>query len=287
MLWTPSSEFQLYVTNVADGTQPDFNTVGTQITAGVLNTKGSYTELISGASVTADVYAMEIVVTQFAVGATVSGVLIDIGIDPANGGSYTVLINNLMGANAGVPATTENGGVHYFFPLFLKAGTQVGARCQSNTASQTGNVAVTLYCKPSRPELVRTGSYVTTFGAATATSLGASLTPGTVSEGTYLDINGADTTLPYWFWQYGIGCNDTTMSNSTLFVDLAVGDATNKHTVIRNNLVMTSTSETVTKWNSLPQGYHEVPAGIRVYGRAQLGGTLDSNYHMCAYAVGG
>lgn len=288
MLWTPSSEFQLIISNVADGSQPDFNNLGTTITAaGSINTKGSYTELIGGASVTHDVYAIDIIISQFGVGATASGVLIDIGVDAANGGSYTALINNLMGANAGVAANTENGPLAYHFPLRINAGTQIGARCQSNTASQAGQIWINLYCKPKRPELVRCGSFVTTFGADTATSLGTAVTPGTVAEGTYVDLAGGDTTVPHWFWQYGIGCNDTTMSNSTLFVDIGVGDGSSKHLVIKNNLVMTTTSEVVCKWPTLPQGYYDAPAGVRVYGRAQLGGTLDSNYHMAAYAVGG
>lgn len=289
MLWTPSPEFQLIISNLADGTQPDFNVEGTSITAGgSTNTKAaSYTELLGGAAVTHDVYAIEIYLSQFGVGNTSTGTLVDIGVDPANGGSYTALINNLMGSNAGVSATTENGGLHYYFPLFIAAGTQIGARCQSQTASLNGYVLINCYCKPKRPELVRCGSYVTTFGANTGTSLGTAVTPGTASEGGWADIAGADTTVPHWFWQYGIGVNDQTMSNSLLFCDLAVGDASNKHLVIKNNRVITSTSETVTKWPTLPQGYYDVQAGVRVYGRAQLGGTLDSSYHMTAYAVGG
>lgn len=293
MLWTPPGPcFQSVVTNLTG--RPVFNS-GTAITAGASNAKGSYTEIINGASVTFDVYAISIDFRDGVTSADNCEIFVDLGVDYSNGGSYSVFIANLQAGHAtnfdgGVAAAGAVGGIPYYFPLFFPSGTQFGMRAQTNdNTTKTVRAIIHLYGRPKYPHLARVGAYVDTFGANTTTTLGATVTPGTTSEGAWADISGADTTKEYWFWQMGMSFADTSMTNVGIyFQDLGVGDASNKHMVFEDIDWVTNANECLAKNGSRNRdGYYEVGAGVRPYIRAQCSGTPDASMNCCVYAVGG
>lgn len=292
-LWTPPGPcFQGIVSNFTGRPGLGF---GTTHTSGVSNSKAAaYTEILAGASLTFDAYAFEIIVSGVMKAADNSQCLMDIGIDNAAGGSYTELVNNLQVSNAtymdgGDSAGGSIGGISYYFPLFIPAGTQIGVRAQTNDNTAVTTIAyIKLYGLPKYPELARAGSYCDTFGALTASSLGTAITPGTTDEGAWADINGADTTKPYWYWEYGMGIADTTTAAIRIYcADLGVGDASNKFVVRLDEQWGGGDNECLTRRSHPGAGYYEAPVGVRPYVRAQSSAALETNYTSCVYAVGG
>jgi hypothetical protein len=278
------NEWGIEIPSVALGTRPA-TTFGTSVTPGN-NTYGSYAQLIAGASVVDECQEIEIVVGAVSVSGTARDCIVTIGFDPAGGTSYTDKISDLVCG----PASRMGGGdgqgpVFFKFPLRVPAGTSIGAKASVNSATVT---AIRVYCvlrgRPSRPDLIRVGSFVQTFGANTAASNGTSITPGTASRGTFVQM-GSSLTVPIWYWEFGYGVDDATMAQAEIEVDVALGDATNKRNVIQSGKVWTNNIECISKH---AQGRHAIGAvGDNVYLRAQSSNTPDSNNSAAVYGVGG
>ena len=99
--------------------------IGASVTPGN-NTYGSYSSIMSGATVTDDVYGLWIIVNTGFVSGSARDIIITIGLDPAGGTSFSDWITDLAGSCASnYGGATSAGGVKYFFPLFIKAGTAV------------------------------------------------------------------------------------------------------------------------------------------------------------------
>lgn len=280
-----SNEWGLIISSVADGTRPA-SPFGTIVTPGT-NSYGSYVSLISGASVTADIFEIWINIESVAVSGAAHDSLVTIGVDPAGGSSFTDLISDLLGGCAGSYAsgTAGAGGVWYRFPLKIQAGTSVGAKGSRSNGTQGFGVHCVLFGKPTRPELVRAGSFVRTFGSNPSGSNGTSITPGTTSEGAYVDLGTLADTL--WFWEVGIGVGNSATNTNTYHVDVAIGNASNKKTVINNLPFRTSTSEDITKGPGAG-GYLTGINGDHVYARAQVGPNgVVGGVTVAAYGVGG
>lgn len=279
------------LSTVPDGTRAD-SAQGVSITPG-FNAYGSYAQVLGATS--EDGYELEILINSAAVESEARDCLVTIGFDPAGGSSYTGLggvagneIADLIGSCAsaflGVAAP---GGVVYRFPLFIPAGTSIAAKASVNNATVgTLYVAVRVRIRPTRPELLRVGRFVRTFGATTASSSGTAVTPGGASEGAYVQL-GAALTEVLWDWEVGLGVNSDTMLNTLHQVDVAVGDASNKHIVIaaaefRQNIV-----ETIGKPAVLRSPF-EAAIGDLVYARVQSGpNNANSGTSVAVYGVGG
>jgi hypothetical protein len=277
------NEFAKVIRSVADGTQPAA-AYGTSVTPGN-NSYGSYASVIAGASVTDDVFGIYIQVCANTTSTAARDTILTIGLDPAGGTSFTDTINHLLVSCAGLYFGAASGpGVSYFFPLFIKAGTSIGAKASVNNATVgTLRCSVRLLCQPSRPELVRVGSFVTTFGDTVASSTGTAVTAGTASEGTYTQL-GSALASPLWFWQLGVGANSGTMENNALHADLGLGDASNKRTIITNDDTFTTSAEALIATHV--GAYANGATGDLVYGRLQHAGS-GAYYSMMAYGVGG
>lgn len=285
-----SNEFQLVVESIADGTQPNF-TNGTSITPGN-NTYGSYTSVLSGASLTDDAYGIEVWFNSGNVDSAARDGIATIGFDPAGGTSFGGLagvtnneISHLLWSCAGDMRNAAMGPVWYYFPLFIKAGTSIGCKASVNNATVgTVNCFVRLHCKPTRPELVRSGTFVRTYGATVGSSTGTSVTPGAASEGTYTELGTLADAI--WYWEYGVGINNAGFTANCQFTDIAIGDASNKKRVIANGVSMSSQSEV----NCKPAmgAYGSGVSGDKVYGRMQVGDNAAmTGYSLIAYGVGG
>ena len=147
------------------------------------NTKGANTAMLG--ALAQDCYGLSITFSGGNTTTVVRRMMTDILIDPAGGTSWSVLIANLY-ANSPCLGTAGAFGYHYYFPVYLSAGTAVGAAHQDLVATtQALRVGIRAYGKPSRPELIRCGTKVTTIGATTATTTGVAVTPGTNAMGSY------------------------------------------------------------------------------------------------------
>jgi len=287
MLWAPTCEFLWRESNLNG--RPVTGTQGVSITPGN-NTKGSWVEILADTVITQDVYWIEICISSIAVSASAKDSIVDIGFDPTGGTTWAVLIADLFASDAApYGGSNSSGGVWYAFPLFIKAGTALAARGSVNNATVgTAQIYVRVYGRPSHPELVRAGSHVDAFGIVAGSSRGTVITPGTTSEGAWTELTGAVTTEDYWYWQCAVGVNDGTMTTSPIHVDLSAGDASLKDVIITDDPWFVYASEAIGHGLAIsPQNWRSVPAGARVYARAQNAGALDAAYSASAYAVRG
>jgi len=279
VLNTLPNEWGLVISSVADGTRPAA-AWGTSVTPGN-NAYGSYVQVLTATS--DETYLMRVTLNSFAVSAAARDALVTIGIDPAGGSSYSDLIVDLVASCA---HTYIAGPVVYEFPLRVPAGATLAAKATVNNATVgTGSVAIELFGRPSRPELVKAGSFVQTFGNVPASSRGTPVTFGTTGEGAWTQI-GSALTVPLWAWEFGMGANNAAIVGNGIHVDIGLGDASNKKVVIPNAYVNTTTVETITKPSAIRPGLGAV--GDIVYARGQAGpGAADTTNSIIVYGTGG
>ena len=256
-------------------------TDGTSTTPGN-NSKGSYSSaIVSAANMANDAWWVEIYVSSGAGSGAARDTLVDIGMDPAGGTSYSVLIPDLLAPNSAPYATF--GGIQYSFPLHIPAGAQLAARTSVNNATG-GNprVAIAVYGRPTRPDMRWKGKYVEALGITAASSNGTTITSGTTSDGSWTSLGTASFDSSYV--EVGFGINDSTMSALGYHMDVSHGASGGDVADLSDVLASTTAAEQVTKYPS-GQTYCNVPAGTTVYGRMQCSGTPDSGLSMAAYLV--
>lgn len=283
MLLTTPNEFNWRASNVG-ATFTDAG-LGTSLAAGGANhTKGSTTTLLS--AIAEDCYWIAILFTGGAVSTASRRFLADIYVDPAGGTAWesSPRIANLA---ANSPSLVQ-GGVLYHFPLFIPAGSSIGAAVQAETTLATVRCSIRVFGKPSNPESLKTGSKVVTYGASTGTTVGTSFTPGASGAmGSYSASLGT-TSYDHWFWQMGMLINDTSQTAVQYLCDLAVGDASNKRLVIEQmqhtNAGTTEVAGSPSAWG-MGSPWRRTKAGDLIYVRGACTGTADSNLSAIAYAV--
>lgn len=279
MLFPPRNTFG-YVTGNVLTTRPTA-AFGTSITPGN-NAYGSYTEILSDASVTRDCYGILININSINVTALAKDSLTTIGIDTAGGTSYVDFIPNLLSSCAW-GYTTSPGGHWYYFPVFIPAGTAIAAKGSVNNATVgTQRVAIWLFGAPSNPEEIIYGQGVESIGINTAASNGTTVTSGTTSEGAWTSLGSSVRNC--FAWQFGMGCNDTTMANLVYHGDLSYGNGTNQVIIGRDKPFYAGATEQLGSASCMPL-YCDVPAGSTLYGRLQCSGTADAALSMAAYGV--
>jgi hypothetical protein len=261
-------------------------TYGTSVIPGASNAEGSWTQIASSANISEDVYWLYFQVHSGATAAGIKMHLLDIGVDPAGGASYTAVVSNfIVGCS---PAVTGAGNREYCIPFFIKSGSSVAVRIQgSNATAGTVRVAARFWGKPSRPEVVPVGAYTETIGTITS-SAGVTVTPGNAADGAYVSLG--TTVKPLWWWQLGHQINNGTITAEYTYLELAWGDVTNKKTFFKVMHVGT-TGETcgLALQTSLLEcaAYCEVPAGSTIYARARCSDAPDTGYNVVALGVGG
>lgn len=261
------------------------NAGATVTAAGSTHTKGSYTNLLTASG---DAYWITVSLVRNGT-PTTQRFLTDIGIDPATGSSYTVIIPNL--ASMYPPnwfGGTRNDGnsISWIFPCYIPSGSNVGARCQCNTASASLGVIVELYGKPMFPIGLGPGRKITALTASTSTTLGTAVTFGTSSEGTWTSLG----TVPYetWYMQHGFSMTDPSSNAGIILLDFAYGDSSNK-VIIANRLELNycgGATETHGEDFRHPLGPVYIPGGTTLWARGIVAGSLDNDTTVVAYLAG-
>lgn len=275
MFWTPKNSFQASITNLASTPS---TTPGTSLTP-ANNSKPAYTQLLTATAF--DTFFIEVWFATGAVAAAARDMIADIGVDPAGGTTYAVLLPDLMASCA---SDWTGVGHRYFFPVYIKSGSTVAARVSINNATVgTVRCVIRLWGRPSNPAAIKYGTGVLAYGITAASSRGTLVTPGaTGTEGTYVSLG--TTTADHWWWQTGYGCNDTTMTDRAYHGDLAIGN-TSETMIIENDWVGMTGAEEINHVNAA-DGQHYVKSGRTIYGRMTSSGTApDNNYSMAAYGV--
>lgn len=279
MLYTPVNDFGWTLDNF--GATFTSAAMGTAVTSGGANLKGTAQSIWAGSSVTEDVYGIAIGFQAGDSAAALRLFLCDLLVDPAGGSSWSVKIANL----AVHGPSTVLGGVWYYFPLYIKSGTSIGMQIQCRVTTITLRCLIKLFGKPGRPELAHVGNVVETIGASTATTVGTTVTPGTSAMGSYSASMGTTVRNCFW-WQMGILFDDSTCTAVTYWFDLAAGDASNKLTCIHMLPYINNSSEQGGKaiaGINLP--YRNIPAGANVYTRSACITTPDSLVSVVGYGV--
>lgn len=282
-LRTEGNSWAFQVSNLEAPVTP--GTAGTAVSIAVStpNAKGSWAQMLTGANMAEHCYLINVVAGELGANTFAKDALLDIGIDPAGGTSYTVLIPDLLVSCA---APVQSGGVGYLFPLFIPAGASVAARVSINAATaETVRVVINVFGKPSRPDLIAFGTYVTAFGITAASSSGTAITPGTsAAEGSYVSLGAP--TKPHWWWQVGCGINNAAMTALMYQQDLAAGDATNKDIIIRNSLISTTVTEIIVHPADFIGCARSLGSGSTLYVRSSCSGTPATGFSAAAYGLG-
>lgn len=282
MLHTPVNTFKGIISNMTGRPSATWGTVLTP----AQNSFPAYAAIMSATAY--ETFGMSILLHTGAYSAEARDILVTIGIDHAGSTTYTDCeISNLLATNA---STLGYGGVSYYFPLYIPAGSTIAAKASVNNATVRNiTIGIELFGRPTHPELVRAGSYVDTFGATPAGSNGTAITSGTSSEGNWTEVTAGNTTKPYWWWQVGWGANDSSLTAVNYVMDVAYGTAGAEEIVIAGQPHNSpSTAEQMFQPQLHPNYYqNEVDAGRRIYVRMQCSGTADSNLSTIVYAMGG
>ena len=282
MLFTPKQSYAWQVSNMT-GTWVDATFVGTTTPCGT-NSKGAWsTALLSNTA--NDAFAISVCMGLGGVAGAAYGYLIDIGVDPANGTNYQVLIPDLL-CSAG---SATLGGMWWWFPLYIPKGSSIAARASVNTGTTAIRVGVELYGQPKRLDNIAVGSFVRTFNIATSTSFGTTgHTEGASGvQGSYTASVGT-TSDRLWFWQAGLAINNTAWTKALAhMVDVAVGDASNKYLVVENMVTTVTDSEKQANCNPQQFNYFEAPSGVSIYVRGRCTGAALATAYASVHAVGG
>jgi len=266
------------------GTNPSA-TLGTSVTPGASNAEGSWTAIVTAANVTADVCGVQLFIGSGSTTGAQKDHLLDLGVDPAGGTSYTAIISDIVCGQAGA---TNGGGHYFFFPISIKSGSQIAVRIQGNNATAgTVRVSIKLYGRASSGIVLPCGTFSETVGAITGSG-GVSFTPGNAADGAWTSIG--TTTKPLWWWQLGVQCSNGTISAQYTLVELAWGDSTNKQTIMKTVMSFPGTTEICnTTPNKLSpyEAYCPIPAGATLYVRGRSNIAPATGFNAVAIGIGG
>lgn len=271
-------DWAFFVDSFAGGTQPSATAGnGTSVTCAQNAFSGGYTNILS--SLAQDIQLLEIQFSANAVSAAARDTLVNLSLD----GGSTVWIQELLASCAG---GVVKGVISYLFPIYVKSGVTISAAASVNNAAPgTMKVRMRAWGQPRDPRHVRVGSFVRSFGTTPATSKGTDITAGQAAEGTYVQL-GSNTADRLWWWQVGMGVNNSAMNNFWTNVDLGIGDGSTKRVVIPDQAWITSSGEDMFNMLQVAGCEYDAPAGVGVYGRAQSSGAI-VNVSLAGYGVGG
>lgn len=268
---------------------------GTSVTPGASNVWGSWVEIGPDASITTDVWLMEVGVTGGATSGQDKSQLLDIGIDPSGGTTYVSIFGDtatagqaatkgiVCGSSAGIG--TQGPDQTFVLPIRIPSGAAIAVRVQGSNAT-AGTVRITgkWWGKPSCPEVVWRGQAAEIVGTIT-NSGGVSFTPGNASNGSWTSL-GTTTRANKW-WQLGVQCSNNTTGGAYYYFDLAYGDGSNYVQILRATY-FTNTSEFLRRsfsMGSAVESFCEVPAGATLYVRGRCGASPDSGWNAVAVGV--
>lgn len=272
--------FQYEAWGGAPTSQPGIN-----VTPGASNAEGSWTQIAAGSDLSRDCYWIVLSIWAGSQSATNNGTLLDIGIDPAGGTSYTAIVSNMVvGAQ---PAGLTNPRPYFLLPLFIKAGSSVAVRLQYSSATPpTCKVIGKFYGDPSNPTMMPVGQFSETIGTITNSS-GPTVTPGNGTWGSYANLG--TTTRDLWWWQLCVQNSSAAVTVLQTWFELSYGDASNK-TPFMKKQVSGNTSEIVfhdIDCNQLfPECYQAVPGGSNIYCRAWCSSSPNASWNAVAVGVG-
>lgn len=203
-------------------------------------------------------------------------------VDPAGGTSWSSLIDYLT---CGQTTFFANQGlIWYNFPLFIKAGSSIGAMARTkHTANLAGRILMNAMGNPTRPEAWWCGQKVEALGIDAANSKGTTITPGlNGAAGTWTNV-GSPTTARYGAIQLGINGSDATALTQAYHFEMGFGGQALPGSPKR--VVIQSTNEASQHFNGAMPVFCDVPAGTQMQARATGGPLNVEDFNVGIYGV--
>lgn len=255
---------------------------GSTVTPGTSNANGSSFTLIS--AVAHDVEYLVIGAAGYLTTGSDNSSQIDILIDPAGGTSWssTPLIADLLVGGAPTGTQSVPVGTYYFFPIWIKSGTSIGARARTShtAAPATPRVIAAAFGENRNPGSWWCGQQVVAIGTTAASSAGTSHTAG--NSGAYSSWASLGSTTPSWAGaiQYGAQVTATAHNNLGYYFEFGVGGTRIGAPIC----VISSTGEACTR--NLMQGpiFCDIPSGAQLQVRGTCSGTAQA-MEVAAYLV--
>ena len=239
-------------------------TAGVTLTSGTANTKGVWAEII--ASTTQSSNWMMVHITNLV---SATGYLIDIGIGAA--AAEYVLIPDLMVSNG----RTKEVGFSVSFPVHIRSGVRLAARCQAVTASSTCQVSVT--AMGSGFAQASPMQRVTAYGTSAATSRGADHTPGLNTKPAWVEIVASTANPTKWVVVAHHLRADTAVVVASRSIDIGVGAAAAEYVAIPD-LRETAAAIADTPYPGFYGPFPlELPAGVRLAVRSSTSATGEND----------
>lgn len=236
------------------------NSIGTALTGGTSNTKGSYTQLIASSAVD----ACWIMVCLKETGNATNRCAVDIAIGAA--GSEKVIISNVL-----VEGSTNGfNGTNCLFPCQIKAGSRISARAQNQSATADGpNVSVILFDGAMSHAEGTAG--VDDIGFVSGSTAGTLITASASAnaKGSYAQLN-ASTSRDYLGFIIRISVATSGTPADRALLDIAIG-ASGSEIVIVPNIPISCAAGGSSGIQSIFMGpfFVPIPAGTRIAARIQ------------------
>ena len=262
-------------------------TPGTLVTPGASNAWGSITSILS--ALANEAHALNLRIMGGATTTAAKPQVMEVYYDPAGGTSWTQLLIPAFPMGASALITQAGSGYSFLFPIRIPAGASVGVRIKgANATAGTVSVSAKVYGKPSSPENAMVGSYAEVVGTIT-NALGVTFTPGNAADGSWVDLGA--TVKDLWWWQIAYQINGSTITAEYTYIDIAFGDASNKHVIARIMHAGTTGESCGTPMEDNMSGqwecYQPVKAGDHIYIRGRCLNAPDTGYNGAAIGVGG
>lgn len=285
MLWVPQKGVLRYEHNYGG---VGSSAPGTSVTTGAsASTKGTPVQLI--ASTAFDSYLMLITADNYGASATTSRGCLDILVGAA---TEEVLIANLLMGFCG-NAAGGNGPKTWLFPLYVPAGTRIAAQVAGDRTSTAMRVGIQLYGGDGYPPF-RVGQRVVTYGIGTVPA-GVSVTPGASGvEGSWTEITASTTENHFCIVPSAQPpTGDTTLTASTVFMDIGVGAATEEIVAgggMESSYIfnLDATERVCGPANYIPT-FADIPSGQRLTARLSRNSAADTvaNWECALHCVSG
>lgn len=280
-----ANTFQTVIERPVDATRPS-TPFGIAVPAATaVNVYGDYTEIVAAVDwgLASDAYGFEIVFVDENATTTERNAFVTIGVDPEGGVDYTPIVEHVAATQAG--SLSGLGGLPYYFPVHVPAGSSIAVKIQTGDADLASlGIYIRLFCDPTHPYLLRTGTFVRTYGANLGTTLGTPVAAGAADDGAWTQIDQIDDDV--WFFNVGWMRNDPAVNPNMILVDVGIGDDSAPDRVAVHNARIVSFA---TEALSTPLNGEHCPAevGEYIYVRAQHAQGTEIDDSAIVYAVGG
>lgn len=261
---------------------------GRAIDAGASNVDGTavtlfYNDALVSKTLPFDCHYLVISLSNMAFSTDNGQVLLDILVDRAGGTSWSTLISDLACGFTAAIGTTAAMPVFFHFPIWIPAGSMLGAQARTRGGGTSGRIFAWVYGTPSRPDAWWCGTAVESLGVDASISQGTDLTyPGSANNwGSWTNV-GSTTSARYGAIQLGINGTDAASAAIAYHFEVGYGSQRAPGTHFLNKYM--SLNESGAGLFNGPM-WCDIPAGSQMQARRIDSGTSGETINVAIYGV--